>query len=186
LLDFALWHSLDKHILTLRQKMQAAKVDPYSSDFLPDETVIKARQAVVARLTTPYGKKNFKDVLQQCDQYGVDHRTVNHATQLMLAAQTGNLPLVEALLARAEADSAYQPARKLWLRIRNGNYLPNPALRLRVLDAHGQQQRQAIYQVLRLDVIQEGNGNLWFGHIYQQMLEKAKMVAADDADHDAS
>jgi len=300
LLDFALWHSLDKHIMALRQKMQAAKVDPYRPDFLPDEAVIKARQAVVARLSAPYGKKNLKDVLQQCDQYGVDHRTVSHATPLMLAAQTGNLPLVEALLARgaqanlrdvfghtaasyalaqaardcayaagtfgaifdllappvidvevdgrlvrldrsqgeylpfslmlaglktlasrvyhdsekhvgrligftaeylmrnityfptmiwprdrqkrtyfnqvlarAEVNSAYRPARKLWLRIRNGNYLPNPTLRLRVLDANGQQQWQPIYQVLRLDVIKEGNGDLWFYHTYQGMLEKA-------------
>jgi len=307
LLDFALWHSLDKHIMALRRKMQAATVDPYGSGFLPDEAVIKARQAVAARLTAPYGKKNFKDILQQCDQYGVDHRTVSHATPLMLAAQTGNLPLVEALLARgaepglrdmfghtaasyalaqavqdatyaagpfgaifdlvappvvdvevdgrlvrldrnqgeylpfalmlaglktlasrvyhrsqdhvwrlygftadylrrnivhfptvvcprdrqkrtyfnhvlarAEVNSAYQPARKLWLRIRNGNYLPNPTLRLRVLDADSQQQWQPIYQALRLDVIKDAGGILWFDHIYQQVLKKAGLVAADD------
>jgi len=311
LLDFALWHSLDKHIMALRQKMQAAKVDPYGSGFLPDEAVIKARQAVAARLTAPYGKKNFKDILQQCDQYGVDHRTISHATPLMLAAQAGNLPLVEALLARgaqtdlrdmfghtaasyalaqaaqdaayaagpfgaifdlvappvvdvevdgrlvrldrsqgeylpfalmlaglktlasrvyhgaqdrvwqlygftadylrrniehfptvvcprdrqkrtyfnhvlarAEVNSAYQPARKLWLRIRNGNYLPNPTLRLRVLDADGQQQWQPIYQALRLDVIKEAGAVLWFDHIYQQVLKKAGLVAADDDEDD--
>jgi len=86
------------------------------------------------------------------------------------------------VLARAEVNSTYQPARKLWLRIRNGNYLPNPTLHLRVLGADGQQQWQPIYQVLRLDVLDSGNGYLWgaFSHIYQQMMQKAGMIAADD------
>jgi len=311
LLDFALWHSLDKHVMALRQKMQAANVGAFRSSFLPDEAVIKARQAVITRLSAPYSKKNFKDILQQCDQYGVDHRTISDATPLMLAAQTGNLPLVQALLARgaepalhdlfghtaasyalvqaaqdatyaagpfgaifdlvalpvidvqvderlvrldrsqgeylpfalmlaglktlasliyhdprkhiwraygftaeylrrnithfpvtvcprerqrrtyfnhvlarAEVNSTYQPARKLWQRIRNGNYLPNPRLRLRVLGADGQAQWQPIYQVLRLDVLDSGDGVLWgaFSHIYQQLMQQAGMVAADAED----
>jgi len=305
LLDFALWHSLDKHISALRQKLQAATMDSRGFSRIPDEAVIKARQSVVTRLTAPYGKKNFKDILQQCDQYGVDHRSVCGATPLMLAAQTGNLALVQALLARgaqpglrdlfghtaasyalaqaaqdavyaggvfgamfdllappatdvevdgrlvrlvrgqgeyllfelmlagvktlaslvyhdprksiwrtygfntaylmrniehfpatvwpqdrqkrayfssvlarAEIGSNYQPSRKLWLRIRNGHYLPNPNLRLRVLGANGETEWQSIYQVLRLDVIQSGEGYLWgaFDHIYQQLMEMAGMT----------
>ncbi len=35
---------------------------------------------------------------------------------------------VNQVLARAEVGSAYLPARKLWVRARNGHYLPNPAL----------------------------------------------------------
>ena len=35
------------------------------------------------------------------------------------------------VLARAEVDSAYKPARKLWGRTRNGHYLLNPAMLLR-------------------------------------------------------
>ena len=39
-------------------------------------------------------------MLRQCDQFGVDHRSYFNATPLMLAAQSGNVALVEALLAR--------------------------------------------------------------------------------------
>lgn len=42
----------------------------------------------------------IKDVLRQCDQYGVEHRTAMNLTPLMAAAAAGNLPLVEALLER--------------------------------------------------------------------------------------
>ena len=38
---------------------------------------------------------------------------------------------VNAVLARAEVNSQYQPARKLWLRTKNGHYLPNPEMQLR-------------------------------------------------------
>jgi len=304
LLDFALWHSLDKHIFALREKMQAVKIDPDYMTGYPDEAIINARQAVITRLTAPYGKKNFKDILQQCDQYGVDHRSVCGATPLMLAAFTGNLALVDALLARgaepgvrdlfghtalsyalaqagldpdyalhtlgpmferlappvidvevdgrlvrlvrgqgeylifalmlaglktlaslvyhhrqhkifrsgfdnaflmrnierfpatiwskerqkrsyfssvlarAEVNSSYQPARKLWQRTRTGCYMPNPGLRLRVLGADGEAEWQPIYQVLRLDVIQSGDGFLWggFDYIYQDMMQQAGIL----------
>jgi hypothetical protein len=39
------------------------------------------------------------------------------------------------VLARAESGSTYRPARKLWVRARNGYYLPNPAMQLRVGDS---------------------------------------------------
>ena len=38
---------------------------------------------------------------------------------------------VNQVLARAELHSSYQPARKLWVRARNGHYFPNPQLQLR-------------------------------------------------------
>ena len=38
------------------------------------------------------------------------------------------------VLARAEVDTSYKPARKLWMRSRNGHYLPNPAMLLRQRD----------------------------------------------------
>jgi len=42
---------------------------------------------------------------------------------------------VNQVLARAEVGSAYQPARKLWVRARNGHYMPNPSMQLRVAGA---------------------------------------------------
>lgn len=47
-----------------------------------------------------YAGRNFKDVLRQCEQYGVDHRTPMNLTPLMAAAAAGNVALVDALLER--------------------------------------------------------------------------------------
>src|SRR5208283_2643877 len=49
----------------------------------------------VARL-----RQTLQPVLQDCDLYGVDHRTYCGATPLMLAARAGNVALIETLLAR--------------------------------------------------------------------------------------
>ncbi len=54
------------------------------------------------------GRKHFvtyfgprlKDILQQSNRHGVDHRTPMNQTPLMAAAAAGNVPLVEALLER--------------------------------------------------------------------------------------
>lgn len=58
------------------------------------------------------------------------------------------------VLARAEVDSRYQPARKLWTRTRNGHYLPNPELLLRKADAW-----RPVYEALRLDWVDRGTGS---------------------------
>ncbi len=62
-----------------------------------------AQRAVISlrhRHLQPYVAKNFKDILRQCDVYGVDHLTTVGASPLMLATRAGNLPLVEALIQR--------------------------------------------------------------------------------------
>lgn len=48
----------------------------------------------------PYFAHNFKEILRQCDQYGIEHRLQMNQTPLMAAAAAGNIPLVEALLER--------------------------------------------------------------------------------------
>lgn len=48
----------------------------------------------------PYFAHNFKEILKQCDQYGIEHRLPMNQTPLMAAAVAGNIPLVEALLER--------------------------------------------------------------------------------------
>ena len=45
-----------------------------------------------------YSARNFKDILRQCDQHGVNMRLPMNQTPLMAAAASGNIPLVEALL----------------------------------------------------------------------------------------
>jgi AAA domain/UvrD-like helicase C-terminal domain/Ankyrin repeat len=58
------------------------------------------------------------------------------------------------VLARAEADSNYKPARKLWMRTRNGHYLPNPAILLRIGEGWC-----PVYEALSLDWVDRGTGN---------------------------
>jgi hypothetical protein len=57
------------------------------------------------------------------------------------------------VLARAEVESAYRPARRLWARTRNGHYLPNPAMLLR----KGEDWRP-VYEALKLDWVDQGSG----------------------------
>ncbi|MBV9892493.1 MAG: hypothetical protein JO090_16635 [Rhizobacter sp.] len=60
---------------------------------------------------------------------------------------------VNQVLARAEVDSSYKPARKLWARTRNGHYLPNPAMLLRLRDGW-----RPVYDALKLDWVDRGSG----------------------------
>lgn len=59
---------------------------------------------------------------------------------------------VNQVLARAEVDSSYKPARKLWRRTRNGHYFPNPDLLVRM----GEQDWQPIYECLNMPWIDKG------------------------------
>ncbi|MFL6663682.1 MAG: UvrD-helicase domain-containing protein [Rhizobacter sp.] len=60
---------------------------------------------------------------------------------------------VNQVLARAEAHSSYQPARRLWVRTKNGHYFPNPQLQLRAGEGW-----QPVYERLALDWIDRGCG----------------------------
>jgi hypothetical protein len=60
----------------------------------------RQRPALVAKALAPYAARNFKDVLRQCEQFGVDYRSPLNFTPLMAAAACGNLALVDALLER--------------------------------------------------------------------------------------
>ncbi len=61
---------------------------------------------------------------------------------------------VNQVLARAEVDSAYKPARRLWARTRNGHYLPNPGMLLRKGEGWA-----PIFETLALDWIDRGTGS---------------------------
>jgi hypothetical protein len=58
---------------------------------------------------------------------------------------------VNQVLSRAEVNSPYRPARKLWSRAQHGHYLPNPALLLRC-----GQDWQPVYEALNLPWIDRG------------------------------
>jgi hypothetical protein len=48
----------------------------------------------------PYYVRSPKDILRQCDQHGLEHRTPMNLTPLMAAVVAGNVPLVETLIER--------------------------------------------------------------------------------------
>ena len=116
LFDYALWHGQSGWIYELarlsrfepaEQIAQAVEAtsfrrfQPLAARPLNAAGFIAKKVAVVAeRQRQPYAGRAFKEVLRQCDQFGVDHRTYFNATPLMIAAQCGNVALVEALLAR--------------------------------------------------------------------------------------
>lgn len=60
---------------------------------------------------------------------------------------------VNQVLARAEVRSSYLPARRLWVRAKNGHYFPNPQLQLRAGEGW-----QPVYERLALEWIDRGCG----------------------------
>lgn len=124
LFDYALWHYQHNWMEDLAQSVQfqptRGLVHPGEHYAVPKEAQdwqasrtpgnagtnlmrvrqARAYQALLQRQLQPVAGRNFKDVLRECDTYGVDHRRPSGHTPLALAALAGNLPLVEALLAR--------------------------------------------------------------------------------------
>lgn len=90
LYDYALAYDEPMLALTLEQDTGFAQAANFT----------QARATQARRHFLPYFAHNFRDVLRQCDKHGVDHRTPMNLTPLMAAAAAGNVPLVEALLAR--------------------------------------------------------------------------------------
>jgi hypothetical protein len=115
LFDYSMWHGQSGWVhqlaqasrfepaLRVAQTMDAVS-NPHHYDRLDVQEapkyIAKKIAAVAERQRQPYAGRAFKDVLRQCDQFGVDHRSYFNATPLMMAAQCGNVALVEALLAR--------------------------------------------------------------------------------------
>ena len=79
--------------------------EPQLSHWLQTEANFDQARGFAQQITTlgrkshaNYFNRHFKDILQQCRQYGVAHRLQMNQTPLMAAAAAGNIPLVEALL----------------------------------------------------------------------------------------
>ncbi len=125
LLDYALWHGQHAWVQQLAQMVQfqparglvpgeawgvvpmSALSWPYAPHNRLSDEAERLQQLIRRSITTlrtrhlqPYSAHNFKELLRQCDQYGVDHTTPTGATPLMMAARVANLPLVRALLER--------------------------------------------------------------------------------------
>lgn len=66
---------------------------------------------------------------------------------------------VNQVLARAEVLSAYQPARRLWVRTVNGHYLPNPLMQLRAHTTGDAPSWRPVYDVLNQNWVDAGTGD---------------------------
>ena len=81
--------------------------EPQLARWLVDEARFdEAKRFEQQRLTlgrstyVPYFANQFKDILKQCAQHGIEHRLPMNQTPLIAAATAGNIALVEALLER--------------------------------------------------------------------------------------
>ena len=97
LLEYAVYHRQYDYIF----KLHDMKFMP-ATGFLNADAKERGWQQKSAfeRFFAPIKQQSESQILLQCDEYGVDHRTLSNATPLMLAAQHGNLKLVTALLER--------------------------------------------------------------------------------------
>ena len=85
------------------------------------------------------------------------------------------------VLARAEAGSGYKPARKLWERWGNGNYLPARDMHLRRRTTDGQEVWMPFMQALNLDWIIRGT-NPVFGFILKRGVDETPEEETREAD----
>jgi hypothetical protein len=56
------------------------------------------KKHLMARYLQKYSSRFFKDIIRECELYGVDHRNMFNKTPLMMAAIAGNAALIEQLL----------------------------------------------------------------------------------------
>ncbi|WP_291426662.1 AAA family ATPase [Deinococcus sp.] len=97
LTDYALL-TLDDHLL---EELAALKIRPAQSFLRNNEKDRRIqRQAIVDKYRKPYETGNLRAILADTERYGVDFRTQENLTPLMLATLSGNLELVDALLER--------------------------------------------------------------------------------------
>ena len=96
--------------------------------------------------------------------------TLDALPEHLWKAQRCKHSYVNGVLARAEAQSQYQPARKLWVRTKNGHYLLNPSLQLRTKGPDGEGW-QAVYEVLNLTWVDAGTkGSDFWSQSFAELL----------------
>ncbi len=108
LFDYALFHDEPLLMRTLSgQGLDKAKRIYYLKDgqMLLNHSLYKQQKVQFSgQYLQRYSGNYFKDVMRECELYGVDHRNAFNKTPLMMAARVGNAALVRELLS-AGADT---------------------------------------------------------------------------------
>ncbi len=108
LFDYALFHDEPMLMRTLSgQGLDKAKRIYYLKDgqMLLNHSLFKQQKMQLSgQYLQRYSGNYFKEIMRDCELYGVDHRNVFNKTPLMMAARVGNAALVRELLS-AGADT---------------------------------------------------------------------------------
>jgi hypothetical protein len=109
--DYALYYDepwlidqLDQHHYDRARPLILWRVRSYVQ--LDQVAYARLRAGLLKKHLSAYEVRHFKDILRQCDSYGVDYRNPFNQTPLMLAARAGNIALIEALLERGANSDA--------------------------------------------------------------------------------
>lgn len=68
--------------------------------FFAGHRSISSLKGLMRKSYAAYAGRHIKEILRQCDVYGLEHRLPMNLTPLMAAAASGNVPLVQALVER--------------------------------------------------------------------------------------
>jgi hypothetical protein len=108
LFEYALYYDEPRLMDTLSQsgfdKAKKLFITEYGYRSLNEPAYEQQRNSALTRYHEDYRGRFYKNILKQCETYGIDHRTVFNKTPLMLAAIVGNAALIRELLA-AGADT---------------------------------------------------------------------------------
>lgn len=88
--------------------------------------------AVLFRMFCDMKYTNFQSSVAASQGVSANAVTLKHLPEAALPELQLSAARISSILARAEVASTYQPARKLWVRMAHGEYLPNPDMLLRV------------------------------------------------------
>ena len=125
----------------------------------------------VARPAAPYKYRQgfFADML---------NNVLTCLPEYLWQAKRHKRSYVNQVLARAEFHSAYQPARRLWVRTVNGHYLPNPLMQLRAQARSDASAWRPVFDVLNLPWVCEGTDSpQLYGKKLKSVVEAAQRRA---------
>lgn len=148
----ALFERIAPHVLDVQVDMRLVRLERHQGEYwvlnlmLAGFNILRTRCVEHSHPHYKYEVGFFAESLQTALECLPEH---------LWKTQRRKRSYVNAVLARGEALSQYQPARRLWVRTEIGHYLPNPLLQLRTHSSEGPDWRP-LFQVLNLPWMDAG------------------------------